>query len=120
MSTPREGLSATLMDNGRVLIAGGSNGERDLASTEYFEAGTRAFMPGPAMESARRGHLAFRIPNNNTVVIAGGSTDGEPSAAVSEFAWWSNEFRGGFRQLGPLSAGRTQMDHRGYWCHVWA
>jgi hypothetical protein len=109
MMVAREGLSATLLDNGRVLIAGGSDGAADLASSELFDAATMSFSAGPAMSSPRRGHKAFLMPHNNTVVMVGGEAAGEALASTEQFAWWGNRYAGTFKKLGDLSSGRTQI-----------
>ena len=40
LSTPRAGLSATTLMDGKVLIAGGNNGTADLATAEIFNSAT--------------------------------------------------------------------------------
>jgi Kelch motif len=43
MSSPRAGLSATTLLDGKVLIAGGNNGTADLASAEIYDPAVGTF-----------------------------------------------------------------------------
>ena len=82
MNTARAGASATRLIDGRVLIAGGTtrDGEgtvRDLASAELYEPELQAFYAATTqMSVARSGHSALLLPHNNSVLIAGGSSNG--------------------------------------------
>ncbi len=44
-SVARTGASATTLIDGRVLIAGGSNGSQDLASAEIYNPSSQSFQP---------------------------------------------------------------------------
>ena len=79
MLSPRTGASATTLIDGRVLVAGGNNGTVDLASAEIFEASSQIFEAATtSMSVARSGHAAVLLPNNNSVLIAGGSSNDVP------------------------------------------
>jgi hypothetical protein len=68
---PREyGQSATLLGNGKVLIAGGNN-PSGTSSAELFDPGTEQFTPTGAMPQPRSSHAAVRLPNGS-VLVAGG------------------------------------------------
>ena len=70
LNTARDEHSATLLNNGSVLIAGGSGGDNELASAElYNPAGT--FTPTGSLNTARYEHTATVLPDG-TVLIAGG------------------------------------------------
>ena len=75
MSVPRLGHSATLLPDGRVLIAGGfgdpGGGTQIYFSTEIYNPGTRTFSPGPPMNHVRDGHVAVPLANGD-VLLAGG------------------------------------------------
>jgi hypothetical protein len=86
MLSPRTGASATTLIDGRVLIAGGNNGNADLASAEIFEASSQIFEAATtSLSVARSGHAAVLLPNNNSVLIAGGSSNGVPVRTSDQF-----------------------------------
>ena len=76
MTTVRALHSATLLPNGKVLIAGGRDGQDfsaapALASAEVYDPSTGAFTPTGSMNGARARHSATLLANG-TVLIAGG------------------------------------------------
>jgi len=80
LSEPRAIHTATLLPDGRVLVAGGTNlfnnSPQDLvenatATTELFNPVTNMFSPGPPMPQPRVGHAATILPNDD-VLISGG------------------------------------------------
>ena len=74
MSTPRGAPAAALLDDGRVLVAGGNPGtgqQQWLASAEIYNPVTKAFSPGGSMGVARIGHVAVRL-NDGRVLVTGG------------------------------------------------
>ena len=106
MSTPRAGLSATALLDGTILLAGGTDGEHDLASAEICDASATACFATPgAMTTARRDQLAFALPANSSVLIAGGraGASGAAVAGVELYRPWSGVFVPG----GAMSAARA-------------
>jgi hypothetical protein len=74
MSTPRLNPTATLLDNGKVLVVGGYTYDSAccaLASAEIYDPTTGTFSPTGSMSTARR-NLTATLLNNGTVLIAGG------------------------------------------------
>ncbi|HJZ73477.1 MAG TPA: hypothetical protein VKE51_17160, partial [Vicinamibacterales bacterium] len=88
LATPRMKLSATTLLDGHVLVAGGNDGVQDLATAEIFDAELGIFWATSSLHTPRSGHVAMLLPNNNTVLIAGGMSNGVPVASVERFAHW--------------------------------
>ena len=63
--------TATLLTNGKVLLAGGSNLNGIYQSTELFDVSTGSFAPAGSMSASHALHSAALLPNG-TVLIAGG------------------------------------------------
>jgi hypothetical protein len=64
--------TATLLPDGRVLIAGGYATSGIQSSTEFFDPAIGGWSLLGALQTARAGHTATRLANG-TVLIAGGS-----------------------------------------------
>jgi hypothetical protein len=72
MITARHSHTATLLPDGKVLIAGGY-GERTatLAAAEVFDPTKNTFAPTGSLQAARSGHVAVLLKNGK-VLVAGG------------------------------------------------
>ena len=68
MSTGRAGHTATLLDNGKVLITGGSG----ASSADLYDPSTGSFSPTGYMTAAREGHFAVLLPNGKVLIEGGG------------------------------------------------
>ena len=72
MLEPRSGHSATLLTDGKVLIAGGMRRNQDFyRSAELYDLSTGKFEPASEMAIARVGHIAALL-RSGKVLIAGG------------------------------------------------
>ena len=58
----RYGHTATLLPNGKVLIAGGNNGSANLNTAELYDPATGAFASAGTMTQTRSGHTATLLP----------------------------------------------------------
>jgi len=72
MAAARYLHTATLLNNGRILITGGGSSVGLLASAEVYDPVTGAFNVAGDMAIPRRSHTATLL-SNGKVLIAGGS-----------------------------------------------
>jgi len=90
LATARYAASSTTLMNGQVAVIGGagqgSNGTIDLASIEIFDPASGVFTDaGANLSNARQGHQSFLLPNNNSVLIVGGTSVAAPLASAELF-----------------------------------
>ena len=88
LTSARYAASATTLLNGQVAVVGGagtdtSGNKTDLASIEIFDPTAGSFSTASAvLTTAREAHQAFLLPNNNNVLITGGTSGGAALASV--------------------------------------
>jgi hypothetical protein len=83
LAISRDDHTATLLKDGRVLVAGGWTAEGVVASTELYDPATRTFTPGPDMYTARSGCCAVML-RDGRVLMVGGFTGNETTTASTE------------------------------------
>ena len=112
LNTPRANATATTLLDGTVLIAAGSypegaaaNGNiAELQSAEIFDpvANTITLL-AVQLTHARAGHQAFLLPNNNAVLLVGGTYNGSDLASSELYTPWL----GTFAATGTMSTPRS-------------
>jgi hypothetical protein len=101
MDEAREGHSATLLPDGRVLILGGYNGSY-LRSAIIFDPTSSRFSAAGSMTVGRSGHTATLL-RDSTVLITGGIGDGWSFLSSAELY---DPKTGRFTTLRPMSVAR--------------
>ena len=81
MNQSRAGHTATLLGDGRVLIAGG----RGDKSSELYDPESHQFVVGPEMVEARSGHSATLLPDGTVLIAGGWDPDYKPLSSAQNF-----------------------------------
>lgn len=99
MEQTRLYFTATLLNNGQVLIAGGTHrGVNGLSEAELYNPATGTFTPTGSLNLARSRHTATLL-NNGKVLIAGGSNSSGALASAELY----DPATGTFSLTGSLS-----------------
>jgi len=107
MSSARRFPTATMLSNGRVLIAGGYGGNNAaLASADTYKSRTAEFISNGSMQTPRGRHTAALLPNGD-VLIAGGY-DGVGTAFASAELY--NPLSGRFSSTASMATARWRHE----------
>src|SRR5271156_2538651 len=105
MSIGRSGHTATLLKNGKLLIAGGWTGRYNLRrSAELYDPATGVFTPTGDMVIERAGNTAALLPDGR-VLVAGGEDRGENALSSAEIY---DPSTGEFTRIGDMTEPRGE------------
>ena len=83
MAGPRVAHTATLLNNGKVLVAGGMDAKgTPLATAEIYDPSNGTFALTGSMMAARHHFAATLLPNGKVLVTGGLDTSGNPLATA--------------------------------------
>ncbi|WP_437304533.1 kelch repeat-containing protein [Sorangium sp. So ce388] len=68
-------------DDGRVLVAGGRGGDRNLASAELYDPADDSWAPAQPMSGPRHGHAALLLDSGRVLVVGGSDDSGTLASA---------------------------------------
>jgi hypothetical protein len=100
---PRSRHTATLLDNGRVMLVGGEDdGYLQIANVEFIDLDAGTSTAGPSLNVARYEHAAVKLADGS-VIVAGGFGPGGHLDSVERFDGTS------WTTLSPLDAARVGL-----------
>src|SRR5689334_17614778 len=104
LSTARTAYTATLLQNGKVLVAGGQDAGGVLASAELYDPATGSWSATGSLHTGRKWHTATLLPNGKVLIAAGFDNNANFNGLVSAELY--DPTTGQWTLTGNLSGGR--------------
>jgi len=76
LNVERRAHTATLLNDGRVLIVGGDNQNGFIAQSEVFDPVAQASLLGASLANARTDHSATKLADGRVLIIGGRGQSG--------------------------------------------
>lgn len=107
MTIPRTGHTSTLLADGRVLVAGGTDADNHgLASAELYDPTTGTFKPTGSMATARTFHTATLLADGRVLITGGEPAAWSSSGPFTASAEIYDPHTGKFTATGSMTVGR--------------
>jgi hypothetical protein len=106
MTIARYWHTATLLNNGQVLIAGGVNSNSTTASAELYDPARGTFSPTGNMTAPRFAHTAMLLPDGRVLIAGGSSSFGENDVPFLTIAEIYDPSTGTFTAASDMIQGR--------------
>jgi N-acetylneuraminic acid mutarotase len=81
LNTARRQNTATLLNNGQILVVGGLGSGGILSSAELYNPTTGTWTPTGSLNTARFNHTATLLPNGQVLVAGGQGNSSSPTSA---------------------------------------
>ncbi|MFH1726476.1 MAG: kelch repeat-containing protein [Elusimicrobiota bacterium] len=105
LSRKRSNHTSTLLPDGRILVAGGSDGVQVRPESELFDAAAETWSDSGIMKLARSHHSATLLPNG-TVLAAGGFTSAASTGTTNRAETYFPD-TGAWVPTSPMSSSRS-------------
>ena len=103
LANGRQSHTATLLHNGKVLVAGGHASFNPVAIAELFDPATGVWTPTGSLASARYAHTATLLPNGKVLVVGGYNSSANAIASAELY----DSGTGTWSATGSLATGRA-------------
>ncbi len=115
MTTARIEHTAKLLQNGKVLIAGGWRFGENLSSAELYDPDTGTFTPTGTMTAPRFRHTATLLPDGKVLIVGGDFYDSVKSEVYDPYnrhfhIWPLDRQHRALLQCGDLAPQRQSLD----------
>lgn len=108
MAQPRAFYSATVLDDGRVLVAGGYIRYRVFPQSEIYDPAAGTWAPTGDMVTARAGHGAVQLADGRVLVAGGAEYDLKGEASNLTSAEVYDPATGQWTETGSLNVARFE------------
>ncbi|PYS29126.1 MAG: hypothetical protein DMF75_17780, partial [Acidobacteria bacterium] len=98
------GSTATLLPSGKVLVAGGTEGDSPFNSAELYDPATGTWSITGRLTTERQNHTATLLPNGKVLVVGGFNYDLDDSLNSAELY---DPNTGTWSRTGSLNTGRV-------------